>query len=139
MKQENIRELFFYGLFGTITTCINLLVFKFLNEFCGLHYLLSDLVAWAAGVIFAFVTNKIFVFRSINWNYAVWLKEAVEFTSARLLTGAMDMMLMYFAVSRFGFDEWWSKLIVNIIVIIGNFVLSKVWVFQNSSGKRGCQ
>lgn len=130
MKKENIRELFFYGVFGILTTIINLLTFKVLNETFGLYYMWSNVVAWIAGVVFAFVTNKIFVFQSYNWKMSVWLKEASEFISARLLTGIMDMALMYLLVSGVHVDEWYSKIVVNILVIIGNYILSKLWVFK---------
>lgn len=130
MKKENIRELFFYGVFGVLTTVINLLVFKVFNETFSLYYMWSNVVAWIAGVVFAFVTNKIFVFQSYSWKTSTWIKEASEFTSARLLTGIMDMVLMYLLVSLVHVDEWYSKIVVNILVIIGNYILSKLWVFK---------
>lgn len=130
MKKENIRELFFYGVFGVLTTVVNLFVFKVFNETFGLYYMWSNVVAWVASVVFAFVTNKIFVFQSCNWKMSIWLKEAYEFTSARLLTGIMDMALMYLLISGVHVDEWISKIVVNILVIIGNYILSKLWVFK---------
>lgn len=128
--QKEYQVLFRYVVFGILTTGINLIVFRLCNDGIGLYYVWANVCAWLASVIFAFVTNKIIVFRSVRWEKSIWIKEAVEFIGIRLLSGFLDMALMYIAISILHFNEWCSKIVVNIMVIIINYMMSKSYVFR---------
>ncbi len=135
MSKEKVWELFWYGFFGLVGTAVNILIFYLLSQKVKVHYIVANVVAWIFSLVFAFVTNKIWVFKSRTWQFSVWLKECVHFIVARIGTCVFDMGYMFVAISLLHFDESISKVIANVIVIILNYVLSRIWIFKpkNSS------
>ena len=130
MKKEKLQEIFWYGFFGAVGTVINILIFYLLSQNCGVYYMISNFAAWIFSVAFAFVTNKIWVFKSKSWIFPLWLKECTQFVLARIGTCVFDMGYMLVAVSFLHFDETISKIIANFIVVILNYILSKIWIFK---------
>lgn len=129
---ERFRELFWYGVFGVITTTINMVAFGLFSDALKVHYMVANVIAWMIAVAFAYVTNKLWVFESKSWERAVWIPECIGFVSARLATGLLDMGLMYLMISVIGVPKMWAKLVSNVVVIIGNYVLSKLVVFRKA-------
>lgn len=129
-NREKFRRFFLYGIFGVAGTLVNVLIFAILAEKCGVNYLLANLAAWIFSVVFAFVTNKIWVFESKSWVFPLWLKECALFTLARIATCVFDMGYMFIAVSVFGWHKTASKIIANIVVIIANYALSRLLIFK---------
>ena len=127
---EKYKELFFYGVFGVGATVINVASYHILERTVGLPYLVANIIAWILAFIFAFITNKLFVFESRSWDRAVAIKEFSGFLSARLLTGVLDTFLMWFFVSIIRLDDTLSKIIINILVIIINYIASKFFIFK---------
>lgn len=135
---ERFRELFWYGVFGVLTTIINMVAFWLFADALNVHYMVANVIAWVIAVAFAYVTNKLWVFESKSWARSVWIPECIGFVSARVATGLLDMGLMYLMISIIGVPKMWAKLVSNVVVIIGNYVLSKLVVFRKSRVKR-CQ
>lgn len=132
MQMNNkLRELFLYGIFGVLTTLINIVAFYLLAEPLGVNYMAANILAWLIAFVFAFVTNKHYVFGSKDWSRAVWVPEGVQFLTARAFTGLMDCVLMYVFISLLEQDKMLTKIVVNGLVIIANYILSKLWVFKN--------
>ena len=127
---ERFRELFWYGVFGVLTTIINMAAFWLFSDVLSVHYMVANVIAWVIAVAFAYVTNKLWVFESKSWARSVWIPECIGFVSARLATGLLDMGLMYLMISIIGVPKMWAKLVSNVVVIIGNYVLSKLVVFR---------
>ena len=127
---ERFRELFWYGVFGVLTTIINMAAFWLFSDMLSVHYMVANVIAWVIAVAFAYVTNKLWVFESKSWARSVWIPECIGFVSARLATGLLDMGLMYLMISIIGVPKMWAKLVSNVVVIIGNCVLSKLVVFR---------
>lgn len=127
---ERFRELFWYGVFGVLTTIINMAAFWLFSDMLSVHYMVANVIAWVIAVAFAYVTNKLWVFESKSWARSVWIPECIGFVSARLATGLLDMGLMYLMISIIGVPKMWAKLVSNVVVIIGNYVLSKLVVFR---------
>lgn len=127
---ERFRELFWYGVFGVITTVVNVVVFWLFSDVFRLHYMTANVVAWIIAVAVAYVSNKLWVFESRSWACSVWILECISFVGARLATGLLDMGLMYLMISIIGVSKMWAKLISNVAVIIGNYALSKLVVFK---------
>ncbi|MBM7834095.1 GtrA family protein [Clostridium sardiniense] len=127
---NKFREQILYIVFGVLTTAINIISFFLCTRLFGIGLMASNIIAWIASVIFAFVTNKIYVFDSRNYSLKVVTKELVDFTISRGATGALDMGLMYLFVSVIHIEDMASKIIINIIVIILNYILSKLYVFR---------
>ena len=119
--------------FGVLGTVVNILIFWGLSQKIGVNYLFANFVAWIFSVAFAFVTNKIWVFKSKSWSFSVWMKECIQFVFARIGTCVFDMGYMFFAISLLHFDETISKIVANFVVVILNYVLSKLWIFKDNN------
>ena len=128
---EKYKEIFWYGIFGVITTVVNIFLFWLLSDLVGIFYLTANILAWLGAVAVAFCTNKYWVFKSKSWKKEIWITECIQFVSARLVTGVLDMIMMYAMVSLAGMSEMFAKVIVTMVVIVINYVLSKLWIFKN--------
>lgn len=122
------KQLILYGIFGILTTVINIGAFLILSQFC--YYLLANVLAWVLAVLFAFFTNKYFVFSSKSFHPSVCLREMWEFFLARLSTGVVDFTGMYLSISILRMDACMAKVSVNVLVIVLNYLLSKYWIFR---------
>lgn len=125
------KELFFYAVFGVGATVINIVSYRVLaNTFGKKYFLIANIIAWILAFIFAFITNKLFVFESKSWEAQIAMKEFAGFLSARLATGILDTVLMWLFVSVISLDDTLSKVIINILVIIINYIASKFFIFK---------
>lgn len=121
------KELISYLIFGVLTTVVNIVVYYVFNTWLQVNYLVSNAIAWIASVLFAYITNRKYVFDSKNTSM---FNELVKFIGARLSTGIMDMILMWLLVDVLSMNSMVSKIVVNVLVIVLNYVLSKVFVFK---------
>lgn len=126
---QKYREVILYILFGGLTTLINLLVYNTMYYYIESSNLLSTIVAWILSVLTAFLTNKQIVFRSSSWNLEILWKEGVIFFECRIGTGILEFIFMYITVDILRWSGFIMKLIVNVIVIILNYVASKRIIF----------
>lgn len=130
---KKYKEIINYLIFGFLTTVISLAayyisVYTFLNPNNNIELQIANIISWIFGVTFAYITNRKYVFNSNEKNI---FKETLKFCSARLSTLLMDMLLMYILVSTLHLNDKIIKPIVSIIVIIANYILSKLIVFKN--------
>ena len=121
------KELFWYVVFGTLTTIVNIVVY-FALEYIGVNYIISNIIAWFLSVLFAYVTNRIWVFESKSPDI---LKEMVLFFSGRIFSGVLDTALLYLFVDILTLGNTFSKIAVEIIITILNYLLSKLIVFKD--------
>lgn len=129
---DKYKDLIPYCFFGVLTTLINWAVYKLFYDGLGVPNVPSTVVAWVLAVVFAFITNKLWVFNSKSFAREVVLREATAFFSARLLTGLLDVLIMWVSVDLMdGNSDLW-KLISNVIVIILNYIASKLLIFKNN-------
>ena len=124
------KELILYGFFGAGATLINILSFAFFRNILCWELIRANVIAWVLAFIFAFVTNKQFVFGSRSWKGTQTVKEFLEFLTARLFTLFLDSFLLWLMVEKLLIGDIVSKIIVNIIVIIVNYVASKFIIFR---------
>lgn len=127
---ERYREVLSYLFFGVLTTLVNLAGYFILTRAFGVNYMVSTAVAWAVSVLFAYVTNKIWVFESRDTSPGVVLRELVSFVGCRLFSGLLDMAIMYLCVSAWGMPDAPVKILSNILVIVLNYVFSKLFIFR---------
>lgn len=125
--QKN-KEIIMYLIFGVLTTVVNIVVYYLFSNIIHMNYLFSNAMAWFLSVLFAYITNRKYVFNS---NSEQIFKEALSFFSSRLATGLLDMFLMWFLVNFNLLNDVLSKIVVNVIVVILNYILSKLIVFKN--------
>lgn len=121
------KHLTLYIIFGILTTLVNIAVYLFMTKICGVNYLISNVIAWVLSVLFAYVTNRKWVFESRSNDI---LRESTLFFSGRLFSGVVDTLLMFLFIEVLFIDGFISKLIIQVIVVILNYVISKVIVFK---------
>lgn len=126
------RELIVYGIFGLGATLINVIIYWILADIFHIHYILSNVLAWFSAFIFAFLTNKVFVFGSRNFKGKIAIQEMFNFFLARVFTGVLDMAIMWLLVDIGNITGVYAKVIVNVVVIVVNYLESKFWVFKKS-------
>lgn len=123
-------DIFSYLIFGVLTTVVNYIVYLPLLNILQLSAALSNVIAWAAAVAFAYVTNKPFVFKSHDWSLRTVIPELSKFVSCRVASGAMETAIIFVAVDMLGWNGNIWKLITSVLVVILNYVFSKLIVFR---------
>lgn len=119
-----------YAIFGMFTTIVNIVCYNFFYYGEILNNVLSNAIAWVFAVAFAYITNKLWVFESKSWKLEVIGREISAFISCRLLTGLLDLIIMYITVDIMRWSAFLMKIISNVLVIILNYVFSKLIIFK---------
>lgn len=122
------KELVLYVIFGTLTFFVNVIVYFFFEEVLGVNYIISNILAWFFSVLFAYITNRIWVFESKSPDI---LKEMSLFFGGRIFSGAVDTGLMYLFIDILLIGDFISKITVQVIVVILNYIFSKLIVFTD--------
>lgn len=118
-----------YLLFGVATTLVNFFCYRLLNELWNFSTVTASSLAWLISVLFAFFTNRRFVFESQTHTALARLKECLHFLISRLATGILDVVIMIIAVDFFRQPNLLWKMISNVLVIILNYLFGK-FIFQ---------
>lgn len=129
------KQILMYLIFGVLTTAVNVVAYWAFAHPVALNTELSTALAWVVSVIFAFVTNKLFVFESKASASRTLIYETVTFFGSRVLTGLLDVGIMYLFVTVLSVNDLVMKVASNIIVIVLNYVLSKLIVFKSRGGE----
>ena len=134
---EKIRELIHrysdvlvYLIFGVLTTAVNYLVYLPCFNLLHISAAVSNMIAWVAAVIFAYLTNKPFVFKSYDWSAKAVLPELTKFVGSRLLSGAMETAIIYVTVDLLCWNGNVMKLLTSVAVVVFNYIASKLLVFK---------
>ncbi|HIT07765.1 MAG TPA: GtrA family protein [Candidatus Merdivicinus faecavium] len=123
------RELLSYLFFGVLTTVVNYVSYLLLAPFFGTTTI-PTAIAWVLSVAFAYLTNRRWVFRSQAKGAAAVLREAGSFVGARLISGVIDVGIMWVFADRLGFNDKLVKLASNVFVVIFNYIASKLIIFR---------
>ncbi len=129
---KKYKELISYLIFGALTTVVSLVVyylsvFTFLSPNNAFELQIANIISWIAGVCFAYFTNRKYVFESKEKNK---LKESSKFVFTRVVTLIMDMAIMWIGVTLLHGNDKVIKLISQIIIIVSNYIFSKIFVFK---------
>lgn len=127
-------EMISYIVFGVLTTAVNVLSFGLLRSLLHWDLLVANTIAWILSVAFAFITNKLYVFKSKSFEAILFRRELATFVGARLLSLGVDTLGMLLLVNVLIWNDWLAKIIMNVIVIIINYVLSKRIIFKDQTG-----
>ena len=122
------NEIFMYVIFGVLTTLVNIITFYILDKI-GLNVYINNTIAWILSVLFAFITNRKYVFNSNKSNKGLF-KEMGFFFLFRIFSYGIDMFTMFIMVDILNIGKLLSKVIDNVIVIIINYFTSKLFVFK---------
>lgn len=131
------EEIWNYLIVGGLTTLVSLFVYylcvsTFLNPNNPIELQTANIISWIVSVIFAYFTNRVYVFKSTEPNK---IKEATKFIGSRITTLILDMLTMLIFVSILNINDKISKIIAQFIVIIGNYIISKLLVFNGKINK----
>ena len=129
-KLLNNTELVSYLFVGVATTVVNYVVYYIATRMLGMGVMAGTWTAWVFAVAFGYAANKAFVFKTHCENTAALVKEAVSFFAMRLVSLGMETVLMFVTVEVMGLNDLVMKLIVNLLVIIANYVFSKMFIFR---------
>lgn len=127
---EKYWDIITYLIFGVLTTVVNYMVYLPAYNFLGLSASVSNMLSWAVAVAFAYLTNKPFVFKSHDWSRKTVIPELTKFVSCRIASGAMETIILLLAVDMLGWNGNIWKLVTQVMVVILNYVFSKLIVFR---------
>ena len=119
-----------YLVFGVLTTVVNYLVYLPVYNILGFPASVSNVIAWAAAVVFAYLTNKPFVFKSHDWSKKTVIPELTKFVGCRIASGAMETAVLFVSVDLLGWNGNIWKLLTSVLVVIFNYFASKLLVFK---------
>lgn len=123
-------DVLIYLVFGVLTTIVNYLVYLPLYNVLEFSAAVSNSIAWAVAVGFAFLTNKPFVFRSHDWSMKTVLPELTKFVGCRVASGAAETVILLVTVDLLGWNGNIWKLLTNVLVVVMNYFASKFLVFK---------
>lgn len=126
---NKFREVLMYLFFGGLTTVVNIVSFYILRKL-SVEVYVSNIIAWLIAVIFAFITNKLFVFESRGKSKKENARELISFFGFRILSLGFDMGSMFLLIDILHVGEMISKILANILVIILNYIFSKLFIFK---------
>ena len=130
---NRFREMVSYLIFGVLTTVVNIVCFWVLDKGMGVDYKMATVLAWTLAVVFAFFTNKKYVFQSKSSSFRSVLREFGSFIFFRLLSLLLDLACMILLVELLAVDSLLAKVIANVFVVIFNYFASKFVVFRASN------
>ena len=122
-----------YLFFGVLTTAVNYVVYLPCYNLVGLSAAVSNVIAWVGSVAFAYLTNKPFVFKSRDWSAKTVIPELTKFVGCRVGSGLLETGMIFIFVDLLGFDGNVMKLITSVLVVILNYIASKLLVFRKDS------
>lgn len=128
--QKQLKEISLYLIFGVLTTVVNFLVFYVTKDLLALNLVVSNTISWLLSVVFAFITNKKWVFGSNDKRWQTTLQELFKFIFYRLLSFGLDMGSLIVMIDYLKIGDYFAKLISQFFVIVANFLFSKWLVFK---------
>lgn len=129
---EKYADVLSYLIFGALTTAVNYLIYLPCYNLLGWSAGFSNIIAWIGAVAFAFLTNKPFVFKSHDWSWNVVWPELTKFVGCRIGSGVLETGILLITVDWLGWDGNVWKLITAVLVVILNYVGSKLLVFKEN-------
>jgi len=126
-------EIINYLIVGVLTTLVSIVIYWIFTKLFHVNYMISNVISWIGSVSFAYITNKVFVFKSKCDSEKDVLIEIYQFFKYRIFSLIIDILLMYAFVEIFNIDDMIAKVIVQFIVIALNYIFSKLFVFKKKS------
>ncbi len=155
MKKLFTKEILMYLIFGVLTTVVSWGTYTLFVNTCKMSVFWANLISWVCAVTFAYITNKLWVFNSKSWEPKFVIKEAISFFASRGVTGVIEIVcvpllvktsfdnLFYNLFEKIGVgmkilftDGIYSKIVVSFIIVILNYIFSKLIVFKNKKAEK---
>jgi len=137
-KYWEVITYLFWGCMSTVVSWGSYSIFVFAFGTWSYKVAAANFLSWLCAVLFAYVTNKLWVFNSKSWSLSVVLPEAAKFFSARIVTGIFEIISVPLFVKLgldqtiFGIDGMVAKVLVSVVVVILNYVFSKLFIFKKN-------
>lgn len=125
-KKSNLIELVTYVIVGGLTTLVNFVVF-FICTYVSMHWFFANVISWVFAVLFAYVANRKYVFKSNDNDKKA---EFIQFVGLRLVTLVVESALMFVFIQLMNVNENLSKIVVSFVTVIGNYVFCKFMIFK---------
>ena len=134
MIYSKYKEVINYLIFGALTTLVNFIVYFISTRILSFSAIISNCIAWLVSVSFAYIVNRKFVFCSKVSDKRNMFHEFISFLSSRVFTGVLcDILIFKLLLDVLHMNDILVKIIVQFIIIIGNYVLSKFLVFKKEA------
>lgn len=130
---KKYKEIINYLIFGGLTTLVSIGTYAIFTKIFNIDYLISNVLSWIIAVLFAFITNKLFVFESKSKDKKLVSKEITNFFFFRIVSLGIEMVIMYTFVDLLSINDLITKVIAQVIVILSNYIFSKVFVFKKNN------
>ncbi|MDO4499843.1 MAG: GtrA family protein [Erysipelotrichaceae bacterium] len=127
---EKYKELINYLFFGGCTFVVSMVIFYLCNQLLKMNEHLANIISWFFAVLFAYLTNRKYVFTSNASTKEELFKEVTSFYGARLATLGVEEVIIYVGITLLHFNPMIIKVIGQVVVILSNYVLSKLFVFK---------
>lgn len=134
--KDRYAEYILYIVFGILTTIVNFITYFIFIKVMGFTTVTSNLIATAISIIFAYITNKIFVFNSKRNSIGELIRELIEFICARIFTGLLDTLFVFIGVDCIKANDFVIKTISCIIVVLLNYIISKAIIFNKQEDSK---
>ena len=125
---KNHKEVLMYLFFGTLTTVISIVTFSLFFELLKINELISNVISWIVAVLFAFVTNRIWVFEKGKNEGIIF--QGIKFYGGRVATLLIEEIILLVFVTLLSFNAMIVKITAQVIVIVLNYVISKAFIFK---------
>ncbi|GMA07740.1 GtrA family protein [Tetragenococcus halophilus] len=132
-EDKRLQEIITYLFFGVMTTVVNFVTFFLARNLFVWNLVISNTFSWVLSVLFAFATNKKWVFKSKTTSSRHFFSELSKFFFYRIVSFGIDMGCMLLFVDAIDMKEFWAKLITQIIIVVANYVFSKFFIFTQKN------
>ncbi len=126
---DKYEEIINYLIIGLLTTIVSISTYAIFTNIIGLHYIVSSLLSFVLAVIFAFFSNKLFVFKT-DFQMNIMFVEMYQFVKYRILSLGIDLLLMILMVEVLHINDLIAKILVQVVVVVINYIFSKLFVFK---------
>ena len=130
-RKEEFKELVLYTVFGNMTFVISIGAYAIFNVFFGINELIANALAWVFAVLFSYVTNKKWVFMVATPTKTAFLVQMFAFFSGRFITLVIEETIIFIFITLLDYPSMWVKLAAQVVVVVLNYVISKLFVFKN--------
>lgn len=124
------KEVLLYLFFGGLTFVISVLTYAYFNQMVKMPALIANIISWVLAVLFAFLTNRVWVFQSVTKTVNAFIKQMISFFAGRIVTLLIEEAILGIFVDMLHFNSVLTKIIAQVIVIVLNYVISKAFIFK---------
>ena len=133
---KKYKEGLLYLFFGGLTFVLSIATFGLFHVSWGINELVANILSWILAVLFAYATNKTWVFSSQTETMAELLKELASFFGGRIVTLLLEEAILLIFITKLAFPSMLVKIVAQVIVIVSNYVISKLFVFKAGVAKQ---